>query len=120
MCLRLACEQLRPYITVRFTMFAYSIGYILHFVIGHFVPPQEGDRPEGCNVISSLLSDLGRFLSFVLVISLSLKAAEPATAGYTWQAAFWPCWGLEGVIVLVVSSLLPACLITTLLDYTRA
>ena len=54
-------------------MLPYALGYVLYFALGHFVPLDEADRAEGCNALSSLLSDLCRFLSLVLVVSLSLK-----------------------------------------------
>lgn len=56
----------------------YAVGYMLHFILGHFVPVEDSDRAEGCNVVGSLFSDLGRFLSFVLVVSISMKVGSVA------------------------------------------
>ncbi|CAE7941524.1 unnamed protein product [Symbiodinium necroappetens] len=94
----------------------YAVGYMLHFILGHFVPIEDNERAEGCNVVSSLFSDLGRFLCFVLVVSISMKVDNASSVMYDWEAAFWPCWGLEGVIALVVLLVLPACMLSTFAD----
>jgi len=50
------------------------------------------------------------------VMSLSLKVEEASGVAYTWEAAFWPCWGLEGIIILVVVLLLPVCVVSAFVD----
>ncbi|CAJ1349557.1 unnamed protein product [Effrenium voratum] len=112
LCCYLMFRGIRKYLTLKVVMLPYAIGYMLHFVLGHFVPVEDTDRAEGCNVVSSLFSDLGRFLCFVLVVSISMKVDNSASVLYDWEAAFWPCWGLEGVIILVVLLVLPACILS--------
>ena len=41
--------------------------------------------PQGCNVVSSLFSDLGRFLCFVLVVSVSMKVDNSSDVLYDWE-----------------------------------
>jgi len=117
LCLYLVVKPLRSTMSLKWTVMPYAVGYILHFVLGHFLPLE--DRPEGCNAISALMSELGRFLSFVLVISLSLKVDKVSSVEYNWQAAFWPCWGLEGLVILVVVLVVPVCLVSAVLDRSR-
>jgi len=119
LCMYLSFPWLRVYLSLQFVMLPYTAGYILHFVLGHFVPIEEAERPEGCNAVASLISELGRFLEFVLVISLSLKVDRVSNVVYDWQAAFWPCWGLEGIIILIVVLLLPVCLVSVIVDRPR-
>jgi hypothetical protein len=119
LCAYLSIVQLRAQMSLQFVMLPYTAGYILHFVLGHFVPLEEGERAEGCNAVASLLSELGRFLQFVLVVSMSLKVDKVSKVAYDWQAAFWPCWGLEGIIILVVVLLLPVCLVSVIVDRPR-
>eukprot|EP00446_Apocalathium_sp_SHHI-4_P023212 CAMPEP_0177259512 /NCGR_PEP_ID=MMETSP0367-20130122/58689_1 /TAXON_ID=447022 ORGANISM="Scrippsiella hangoei-like, Strain SHHI-4" /NCGR_SAMPLE_ID=MMETSP0367 /ASSEMBLY_ACC=CAM_ASM_000362 /LENGTH=596 /DNA_ID=CAMNT_0018713817 /DNA_START=11 /DNA_END=1797 /DNA_ORIENTATION=- len=110
-CIHLTFRATRSALTVKVAMFPYGIAYLLYFVIGHFVPMEDNDRPEGCNILASLLGDLGRFLGFVLLVSISMKIdGGEAQQGFTWQAAFWPCWGLEGIICLGIALLLPICI----------
>lgn len=119
LCMYLSFPLLRNYLSLQFVMLPYTAGYILHFVLGHFVPIEEAERPEGCNAVASLISELGRFLEFVLVISLSLKVDRVSNVVYDWQAAFWPCWGLEGIVILIVVLLLPVCLVSVIVDRER-
>eukprot|EP00747_Dinoflagellata_sp_TGD_P165476 gnl/TRDRNA2_/TRDRNA2_186787_c0_seq1.p1 gnl/TRDRNA2_/TRDRNA2_186787_c0~~gnl/TRDRNA2_/TRDRNA2_186787_c0_seq1.p1 ORF type:complete len:622 (+),score=83.17 gnl/TRDRNA2_/TRDRNA2_186787_c0_seq1:48-1868(+) len=119
LCIHLMFRGLRQYLTLRVVMIPYTAGYVLHFVLGHFVPLEDGERAEGCNAVSSLLSELARFLQFVLIVSLSLKVDNVSNVVYDWQAAFWPCWGLEGIVFLVVTLLLPVCLVSALVDRPR-
>merc|ERR1719453_2260900 len=112
LCLWLSITYFQSLMSLQVVMLPYSCGYVLHFVLGHFVPLEEGERAEGCNAVASLLSELGRFLEFVLIVSLSLKVDRVSDAVYDWQAAFWPCWGLEGIILLLDVLLLPVCLIS--------
>lgn len=116
LCIYLMFKGVQRYLTLKLVMLPYAVGYMLHFILGHFVPVEDTDRAEGCNVVSSLFSDLGRFLSFVLVVSISMKVDNSTDVLYDWEAAFWPCWGLEGVIALVVLLVLPACLLSSLTD----
>mmetsp|Transcript_90745 Transcript_90745/g.270857 ORF Transcript_90745/g.270857 Transcript_90745/m.270857 type:complete len:535 (-) Transcript_90745:48-1652(-) len=119
LCIHLMFKSVRPYLTFKIVMFPYAVGYVLHFVLGHFVPLEDADRAEGCNMVAGVLSDLTRFLGFILLVSLSLKIESSAASAYDWQAAFWPCWGLEGIILLVTALLLPICLTSTCADQQR-
>jgi len=120
LCLYLMFKGIRPYLTFKVVMLPYAVGYVLHFVLGHFVPLEDdADRAEGCNMVSAVLSDLVRFLGFILLISMSLKLESHTQTMYDWQAAFWPCWGLEGVILLVTALLLPICLASICADRPR-
>lgn len=116
LCVYLMFREVRKYLTLKVVMLPYAVGYMLHFILGHFVPIEDNERAEGCNVVSSLFSDLGRFLCFVLVVSISMKVDNASSVMYDWEAAFWPCWGLEGVIALVVLLVLPACMLSTFAD----
>ncbi|CAE7446308.1 unnamed protein product [Symbiodinium natans] len=116
LCIYLMFRGVRQYLTLKVVMLPYAVGYMLHFILGHFVPIEDNERAEGCNVVSSLFSDLGRFLCFVLVVSISMKVDNASSVMYDWEAAFWPCWGLEGVIALVVLLVLPACVLSTMVD----
>ncbi|CAE7946994.1 unnamed protein product, partial [Symbiodinium sp. KB8] len=84
LCVYLMFREVRKYLTLKVVMLPcagtadalagvwysrYAVGYMLHFILGHF----DNERAEGCNVVSSLFSDLGRFLCFVLVVSISMK-----------------------------------------------
>lgn len=119
LCAHLMFRSVRPYLTFKLVMFPYAFGYVLHFVLGHFVPLEDADRAEGCNMVAAVLSDLARFLGFILLISLSLKIESTSQGAYDWQAAFWPCWGMEGIILLVTALLLPICLASTFADRPR-
>lgn len=119
LCIYLSFDALHEYLSLQFVMLPYTAGYILHFVLGHFVPIEDAERAEGCNAVASLMSELGRFFQFVLVISLSLKVDKVSNVVYDWQAAFWPCWGLEGIIILIVVLLLPVCLVSVIVDRPR-
>lgn len=116
LCVYLMFKGVQRYLTLRLVMLPYAVGYMLHFILGHFVPVEDTDRAEGCNVVSSLFSDLGRFLCFILVVSVSMKVDNSSDVLYDWEAAFWPCWGLEGIIALVVLLVLPACLLSSVTD----
>lgn len=116
LCIYLMFKGVQRYLTLKLVMLPYAVGYMLHFILGHFVPVEDTDRAEGCNVVSSLFSDLGRFLCFVLVVSVSMKVDNSSDVLYDWEAAFWPCWGLEGVIALIVLLVLPACLLSSVTD----
>jgi len=59
------------------------------------------------------VSDVTRFIRFVLAISLSFKDVGENTA-YDWQAAFWPCWCFEGLLVLAAASLIPLFMVSAL------
>lgn len=120
MLLWLAVPPLRSVLTLRIVMLPYVLGYILHFVLGHFLPLEDPERAEGCNIVATLVTDLARFLVFVLVISLTLKVDHAASTVYDWEAAFWPCWGLEGILILVVMLVLPTCLVATVGDRRKA
>jgi len=39
--------------------------------------------------------------------------------GFTWEAAFWPCWGLEGVLVLGIALLLPICMASIVVNQAQ-
>lgn len=53
---------------------------------------------------------------FILVVSLSLKVDKVSGPQYSWQAAFWPCWGLEGAVILLVVVAMPWCLTWAITD----
>jgi hypothetical protein len=109
LCVHLASPSLRPYLTLKTIMIPYIAGYVLH-LLGHFVPQvDEQERPEGCNGIAGMLSELGRFLMFVLVVSLSVKVDNEAMIVYDWQSIFWT---FEGIISIAVVLLLPVCLVS--------
>lgn len=116
LCWYLVCKPVRAYLTLKVVMFPYALGYVLHFLLGHFVPMEDLDRAESCNVVAAIISDLSRFLSLVFIVSLSLKVDNSSDVVYNWQAAFWPCWGLEGILILLVALLLPVCLISVVVD----
>mmetsp|Transcript_6941 Transcript_6941/g.12348 ORF Transcript_6941/g.12348 Transcript_6941/m.12348 type:complete len:581 (-) Transcript_6941:8-1750(-) len=116
LCMHLVFEDARDYFSLKLVMIPYAAGYVVHFILGHIAPLDDGERAEGCNVISTLLSELARFLQFVLIIVLSLKIDSSSSSLYNWQAAFWPCWGLEGIIVMVVVLLLPLCMMSAVID----
>mmetsp|Transcript_33072 Transcript_33072/g.73699 ORF Transcript_33072/g.73699 Transcript_33072/m.73699 type:complete len:583 (-) Transcript_33072:52-1800(-) len=116
LCLHLVFQDARAYFSLKLVMIPYAVGYVVHFILGHIAPLDDGERAEGCNVVSTLLSELARFLQFVLIIVLSLKIDSSSSSLYNWQAAFWPCWGLEGIIVMVVVLLLPLCMMSAVID----
>jgi len=116
LCLHLMFKDARAFLSLKLVMIPYAGGYVVHFILGHIAPLEDGDRAEGCNVIAALLSELARFLQFVLIIVLSLKIDSSSSSLYNWQAAFWPCWGLEGIVIMVVVLLLPLCMISALID----
>lgn len=119
LCAYLSSGWVRSSITLQVVMLPFILGYVVNFILGHFLPLEDVDRPEGCNAIAGLVSEFGRFLQFVLIISLSLKVQQVSSVVYNWQAAFWPCWGLEGIIILIVMLLLPVCAVSLIVDRSR-
>jgi hypothetical protein len=99
--------------SLKYVMIPFVAGYIAHFVLGHFVPMEEEElsRPEGCNTVAWLLSELTRFCEFVLIIAVTLKVDNAgAQMPYGWAAALWPVWGVEGLAILLLLLVLPFCL----------
>lgn len=112
-------DSVRKVLTLRVVMLPYVVGYSLHFFLGNLAATDGSPRAEGCNAISALVAELGRFLQFVLIVSLSLKVDQLNDLYYTWRAAFWPCWGLEGILILLLALLIPVCIFTWLVDRAR-
>lgn len=95
-------------VSLKMVMIPFAVGYVAHFILGHCMPLEEElVRAEGCNAVAWLVSELGRFLEIVLVVSLSIKVEDVNHQMYDWQAAFWPGWGLEGMLVLLLALLVP-------------
>lgn len=117
LCLHLMFPKLRSVLSLKAIMMPYVTGYVVHFMLGHFVPENDVvERAEGCNGVVTFLSELGRFLQFVFVISLSMKVNNVLMIVYDWQTA---CWSFEGIVVLVVLILLPVCLVSIMRNQTR-
>uniref|UniRef100_A0A7S1A2Z7 RING-type domain-containing protein n=1 Tax=Noctiluca scintillans TaxID=2966 RepID=A0A7S1A2Z7_NOCSC len=106
----LVFPEVRDFLLLKIVMLPFAVGYVLHFLLGHCTPLEQTERPEGCDVTASLLSELGRFLEFVLIIVISLKVENEADAtGFSWEAAFWPYWGFEGILCIIITLLIPIC-----------
>lgn len=119
LCVWLAAPAIHK-MSLKIVMLPYVCGYVVHFVLGHFVPIEEDlVRAEGCNAVAWLTSELGRFLEFVLLISLALKAGDNSNHMYSWQAAFWPGWGLVGLVGLIVCLVVPFCVVSAFVHRPR-
>lgn len=122
LCLHLAFPALRESVNLRVVMLPYVVGYATHFFLGNLAAARDEPRAEGCHTISGLVSELGRFLQFVLVVSVSLKVDEANQLSYyNWKAALWPCWGLEGILAMLLVLLTPVAFLSTWMsDFPRA
>merc|ERR1712113_247233 len=107
-------KAIRAYLTLEIVMIPYACGYILHFMLANFRAVEDVERPEGCNAVSAVISDLMRFLSFVFVVSLSLKIDSRTDVTYDWQATMWPFWGLEGLLIILVLLASSVCLVAVM------
>mmetsp|Transcript_5590 Transcript_5590/g.12092 ORF Transcript_5590/g.12092 Transcript_5590/m.12092 type:complete len:650 (+) Transcript_5590:34-1983(+) len=93
-------------LTMDLVMLPFVIGYAVQMILGNVVHSGESSA-EGCDVLSGLVAELGRFLSFVLVISVSIKISTNSQ-GFDWQKAFWPTYGFFGVVALALVVIVPA------------
>lgn len=84
-------------------MFSFG-GYLIQFILGNCLAEDEGQRAESWGAVQAMMSGLFRFLLSAQVASVCLKLA-PTKLMDDWRSVFWPCWGLEGIIALLI----PAC-----------
>jgi len=119
LCVYLAIPTLRSGFHLQFITIPYSAGYVMHFLLGHWASPEDTERAEGCNTIGGLVSELARFFMFIFIISVTLKVEKISSDTYNWQAAFWPLWGLEGVLILLLILLTPITLVSIAVDRPR-
>lgn len=114
LCSHLAFKDAQQYLTLKVILIPYALGYILYFVLGHLAM-EEMERTGSCNVGAKYASDLCRFLCFVLIVSVTVKLGSGGAVTYDWTSAFWPCWGLEGILILLLTTM-PFCVDYTVVD----
>lgn len=57
-----------------------------------------------------LISEFGRFVQFVLLVSVSMKVGDDsALMDFGWAAALWPVWVVASVVLLLALVTLPYC-----------
>jgi hypothetical protein len=118
LCAYLMFRSVRLHLSIKVALLPYTIGYVSQVLLGHATPLQDPDRAGGFNVELAILSELTRFIGCVLMISLSFKVMGKSTS-YRWLEAFWPCWGLEGLLLLAVVVLIPLCVVSAFTQRAR-
>uniref|UniRef100_A0A7S1B1X7 RING-type domain-containing protein n=1 Tax=Noctiluca scintillans TaxID=2966 RepID=A0A7S1B1X7_NOCSC len=113
LCLHLSLPMFKK-LSLTVVMLPFVAGYCCNFLIGRMASnAREG--ADGCHILGSVISEIGGVLRVVLVVMVSLKV-NSSRFSYDWEAAFWPCWGVVGVLVMAVVIFSPFCLMAMFQD----